>query len=168
MFSVLHKIPEEMRVHYLSSWFLNRGEEEIPAEIVAQFSPQEREFLAFSRGETLYQGLTEESSGSFLKELLNAAKPEEKNWILRGIGSAYAEQGNHSFTDFHKNGFEKIIASLSPLELPEIYWGLGWGLRLLFREDDARAADMLEMIPNSYRPDGARGFKASGEWHGLF
>lgn len=167
MVSALQAVPEKMRVHYLSSWFLNRNAEEIPAEIAAQFSPQEKKFLAFVLGEMLYQELTEQSSESSLQEVLDRAKPEEKIWILRGIGSAYAAQGNHSFADAHKNGFAKINATLSTLELPEVYWGLGWGLRLLFREDDTRAMDMLVMIPAPYLSYGANGFKTSGEWHGL-
>lgn len=167
MFSALQTVPENMRAHYLTSWFLNRSAEEIPVEITAQFSPQEREFLAFARGEILYQELAEQFSGGLLREVLGRARPEEKSWILRGFGSAYAAQGNHSFTDAHRSGFAKINADLSARELPEIYWGLGWGLRLLFREDDARAMDMLVLIPGPYRSDGALGFKASGEWHGL-
>lgn len=167
MFYALQSVPEKMRVHYLSSWFFNRNEGEIPAEIAAQFSPEQRDFLAFARGEIIYSELTERYSGSFLREILASAKPEEKNWVLRGIGSAYAAQGNHSFTDSHRSGFASITQELSAAELPEVYWGLGWGLRLLFREDDTRAMDMLAMVPNVYRPDGARGFKASGEWHGL-
>lgn len=47
------------------------------------------------------------------------------------------------------------------------YWGLGWGIRSIFREDPLRAEDWLRQLPSEYHEIALRGARAFEERYGF-
>lgn len=99
--------------------------------------------------------------------IIDTLPGEAQKQVYRGAGSDFA-----SNWAWLKLSFQRSLAILLAREVPEkslseFYWGIGWGLRLEFREDRTRGLDWLKRLPEAAQVAALQGFKACEEWYDI-
>lgn len=167
------RVPEANRLHFAHTWFLNHSAEIRKPGFVDKLTPEERDMFYFTLGRDLYyRMLEEELKDSFMNVrpyLENELAPEGRNraWMLRGLGSARTKYSYYFERDQNYNLIAKIIESLPANDRPDIYWGLGWNKRSVFREDEIRSLERIYILESSARVPAVEGSEAFERFVGI-
>jgi hypothetical protein len=93
-----------------------------------------------------------------------------EQWIWypeRGRDDARCKPGRPAGRD--GAGIDRLVAALSlpPGDRADLFWGVGWRVRVEFAEDRRRALDWVGRLPVETQRDAMYGFEAAGRWFGL-
>lgn len=143
----------------------------------------ESDWAAIAFGEFLYSDLLAERSGNFFsgfqgdirKDEIDSMtakisalrlSPEKEALIYRGLAMG------HFRTSWDSNilidaPMQALLDYAPAQNRREIFWGLGWTVRAMFREDRKRAVDWANTIPAEGRAEALRGFSAFETAYGI-
>ena len=118
-----------------------------------------------------------------LDRYLGVIDAEQRRWVYRGFGDVvgeqwlwYPERGRDDAqckpgrpATRGSAGIDRLASavSLPPGDRADLFWGVGWCVRVEFAEDRRRALDWIARLPAEARSDAMSGFEAAERWFGL-
>ncbi len=168
-------VPAELRGYFYKGIFedfMSRSIGEIleDPKILDPVGTENQNWFYWSLGSHLgYQFFESKKINPDVMVFINRANTEAQKWFYRGLGNAAFGTDQPTFfinTDFMRQSEEvrKIVPSGYE---GDFYWGVGWVIKLFFREDRSRARDWLQRVRNPFRESAAQGFAACEVWYGL-
>lgn len=112
----------------------------------------------------LFRNDIKNSDLEIVRQNMAPFKDFQKAWIYEGMGRARLVDGMYSNMLFTR-AFETFLRSVPADNKQNVFWGLGWGIREMFREDALRASDWIQALPAEGRDSALKGMREFENWY---